>query len=354
LRYAAGSTRLLDGFPTTLLPFVNLGPAKPISAGFALLRHLLRWGRSNRGRARAILTYNVTNPPGIASVIAGRLTGTKVFAVVADIQVPGSGLVPDTLLRRLEFRLQRFTLPRLDGLIVLTRRMADDFAPRTPFIQVEGAVAGLPRVARSAPAGRDAIPRDEPVVLMYSGGLSELKGIPLLLDAFRLLPDQRFRLWITGTGPLSELVAASAARDPRITFWGFVEYGRVLELYQQATLLINPHSTRHASARYLFPSKLVEFLATGTPVISTCSTPEVLEEYGDVLYPLPEDSPERLAELITAVSALPPTDRDDMGARARRLVQDRKSWPVQGARVARFIDQALAPLPRGLAGASHG
>jgi glycosyltransferase involved in cell wall biosynthesis len=336
--FAPAAVTLFGRYPGTLLPFLNLGPLKPLSSGLALLTRLVKWAWILRARPhRAILVYNLASPPGIISVLVGRLTRTKVFALVADIQVPGSGLVPNSFARRLEFGLLTWTLPMFDGLIVLTRRIAEDFAPNTPFLQMEGAVPEELADVRTDPPDTVTPKADGAFVIMYAGGLSDLKGIPLLLDAFALLAGPKYRLWITGAGPLRGRVERAATEDPRIVYWGFPTYARVRELYREASVLVNPHSTTHLSSRYLFPSKLIEYLATGTPVISTCSTPEVNEEFRDVLYTLEPESVEGLAALLQRIAGLPLTERTSVGARAQRLVRAKKTWQAQSRRIAEFM-----------------
>jgi glycosyltransferase involved in cell wall biosynthesis len=358
LWYRTARSRVADRFAATLIPFCNLGVLKTLSGGLSLFPHLLRWAWTNRHRRRAILLYNVSSPPGVVSVLAGRLTNSAVFAVVADINVPGAGLVPDTLLRRLDYRLQTRSLPLFDGLIVLTRRMARDFAPETPHIQVEGGIPSAPATPRDAPArvgAADGAGRAEPFILMYSGGLAELKGVPLLLSAFARLQGEHFRLWIAGNGPLRPEVEDAARRDPRIEYLGVVPNDRVLELYEQVTVLVNPHSTTHLSARYLFPSKLIEYLATGRPVISTCSTPEVREEYGCVTFLLQEEDPAELAGLIQRLAAMPRPELAAVGERGREFVLRHKTWDVQGRRIATFMRETIAARPkRRLSGAADG
>ena len=217
------------------IPFVNLGPAKTVTAGASLFPELLAWAWRNRGRPRAVLLYNVNAPPGAVSLLAGRLTGTPTFAVVADIQVPGSGFYEDNLLRRLDFRLQVRTLPLLDGLVVLTKRMVTDFAPRSPWLLVEGGVPDEAPVLPSAPPRQDPAPGapPAPVVFMYSGSLTDLKGIPLLLAAFERARGEHLRLWIAGGGPLLAEVEAAAARDARIRFWGSLTHAEVMRVVRR-------------------------------------------------------------------------------------------------------------------------
>jgi len=344
LFFGTGRFIVLGSFSTKLIPFVNLGPLKTISSGATLFPPLFCWAwKHRRYRNRAILLYNVSSPPGIVSVIAGRFTGTKVFSVVADIQVPGSGSLKNTFLRRLDFLLQTRTLGLLNGLITLTENIAKDFAPQTPSMLMEGAIPE--NLIEEGKANPYAVPEkredDKKIVLMYAGGLSELKGIPLLLEAFALLQDGDYQLWITGKGPMQRLVEQAAKQDPRITYWGFPPYDRVLELYQKASILINPHSTDLLSARYLFPSKLIEYLATGKPVISTCSTPEVFKEYGGVVVPLQESTAEALGDKIRYIANMTVAERHAIGTMGRMFVLERKTWKEQGARIAKFIQKIV-------------
>lgn len=344
-----GTGTVCRRFRATLLPFLNWGPVKTATISLSLIWNLVAWGWRFRGAGtRCLLLYNDA-PPWLASIAAGRLIGAVVIAVVADIQVPGSGSVPATPLRWLQHRLQVRALPLCDGLVVLTHNIARDFAPCVPHIQMEGAVPDRlieTIVAQqdleacsgdsSEPYDLDEPSRDTVVTLMYAGGLFEMKGVPLLLDAMERLPGLAYRLWITGDGPLRTSVERAAENDPRITYWGFPSYDEVLQLMRRATILINPHSTRHRSSRYVFPSKLVEYLAIGKPVITTRSTPEIADEYDGIAFVV-DENPDAFANKIVEIAALSPRTRAEIGERARHFVLSQKSWTVQGERIARFI-----------------
>ncbi|HSJ30954.1 MAG TPA: glycosyltransferase [Longimicrobiales bacterium] len=324
-------------FPMSRLGFLNLGLLKPATLSLSLLPRVLAWAWRERARSRLILLYNTTSPPAIIAVLAGLLSRTQVVAIVADINVPGSGLVSRSLLRRLEYRLQVRTLRYLDGVVVLTERMRVDFAPRLPALLMEGAVSDTllqdPLPGRASGTGACAI--------MYAGHLSALKGLPLLLEAFERLVGPGYELWLTGDGPMRPDVEAAAQRDPRIRYFGMLPYERVVTLLRRATVLVNPHSGAMASSRYLFPSKLLEFLASGRPVITTVSTPEVRQEYGAVAYLLEEESAEGLRAMIETVASLPERERQARGEAARMLLRERKTWRTQGARIAHFLARVV-------------
>jgi glycosyltransferase involved in cell wall biosynthesis len=344
LVYGSAASATPDGVPVSFIPFINVPPLKQLISGILLVPLLLRWALRNRGRPRAVLLYNVACPPGVFSVIAGRLTGSRTCAVVADLQVPGSGYVGSSLMRRADYRLQTSTLRLFDGLIVLTESMATDYAPAVPSLQMEGAVP--PELERAAPTRTDSHDGSAPFTIMYAGELSELKGVPLLLEAFARLEGANYRCWISGKGELQQVVESAARSDDRITYWGFPSYAKVLELYGRADVLVNPHSTTHASARYLFPSKLIEYLATGRPVISTLSTPEVEREYGDCTVLLDSASAPALASALVRLAEMPAHERHRIGEAGRRLVLQRKTWAAQGQRIADLIRAGMpAALP---------
>lgn len=338
LLYWARYATLVESVRATLIGFINLGPVKTLSGGVALLPRLLAWAWRERAHARAIMQYNVNSPPGIVGVLAARLSGSHYVPIIADVQVPGDGLLADNSFRRADFWLQRRTLPLCDGLVVLTRKMAEDFANRTPFLQMEGALPDdLSDLADASNRCIGVSGREATRILMYAGGLSELKGIPLLLDAFSRVREGTYELWITGTGPLQSAVEEAAARDSRIKYWGFQSRPALLALYAQADVLVNPHSTRSASARYLFPSKLIEYIATGTPVITTCSTAEVGEQYGQFVFLAADDSADTLATAMSDAMRLPRAELAAKGAAGRAFVLANKTWAAQGQRIAAFI-----------------
>ena len=94
--------------------------------------------------------------------------------------------------------------------------------------------------------------------------------------------------------------------------------------------------TKAVDTRYFFPSKLMELLVSGTPVLSTC-TGHVEAEYGHVLYLLREETPEALAVRIREIRAIDPAERQRLGLRARDFMLREKTWDRQGERLARYI-----------------
>ena len=327
-RFAVGT-----GVPVKLLPFVNVHPLKWLTAGLTTFVALARWSWRNRHRPRILVLVNLTMPPGLFVLLAARLTGARVLVSVLDVFRPG-GLVPDTLYRRVDFTLQRWLLPKFDGWMVVSQAIADDLVPGRPVCRIEGGI--VPGQFAEAPPSRSG---DSVFRIVLAGGLEPYNGVDLLLRSLPQLPDDA-EIVLAGTGTLIDAVRAAAARDRRVVYRGFLNFEDVLELYQSADLLLNLRVTRALDTRYFFPSKLMEYLASGVPVLSTC-TGHVEEEYGEVTYLLREETPEALADAVRTIRRVPPAERRALGLRAREYMLPGKTWPKQGEKLIAYIREVV-------------
>lgn len=331
---------LSEGVPYRQIGFINVGPLKTLTAAFTSFLAIRRWARQHRGKRRVMLFYNACNPSAWVGIATAWLTGSKVIAIIADVRVPGSG-GDASLLRRMEYQIAVASLPRMDAIVSVTNSIAADFAAGVPFLLLDGGVPDDMLAPLPAPALRRAHtggPDSNTFVVLYAGGLTRLAGVPLLLEAFRRLDHPRFRLWITGDGELEPVVRHAAAVDTRIQYFGKLSRRDLLSRYTSADVLVNPHSTVLLTARYVFPSKLLEYLATGLPVITT-ATPEIAAEYGDLCTVLDREEPQALADAIMQVAGVPAAERLKHSRAARLAVIERRAWKRQGCRLVQFLEE---------------
>jgi glycosyltransferase involved in cell wall biosynthesis len=323
----------------TLMPFLNVTPLKQIGIGIVTLLRLLLWGWHTRhATARVVYTYNLTVPPGLFTLLGARMVGAKSVVSLCDIDVPGE-TVPRGWLWRLDYWLQRKLIPRFDGHIVAADAMAQEFIPGRPYLRLEGGIRKEMLPTNSDRFSKEPT-RGEPFVITAAGTLNNTNGLPILLKAFALLEGERYRLCIAGRGPLEQLVRESAEKDSRIEYLGFVQLEAVLELYRRSDVLINMRLTEDMNTKYFFPAKMMEYLASGTPVVTTC-TGHTEEEFADFVFLLRDESPDGLAALIRYVAALNPSERKAAGEKAREYMALNKTWEVQATKILQFIRQAV-------------
>lgn len=104
--------------------------------------------------------------------------------------------------------------------------------------------------------------------LYFGGSLLSRYGIDNLITAFRKKkPD--YDLLIAGHSPDPERFLERIKEEPRIKFLGQVDKTTNYTLERNAALLINPRPYEERLDRESVPSKLLEYLASGRPILST-------------------------------------------------------------------------------------
>ncbi len=98
---------------------------------------------------------------------------------------------------------------------------------------------------------------------LFVGRLSEEKGLPVLLEAWRSL-GPRVPLKIVGGGPLSEKVAAGAREQSAIEYLGSRPACDVIALMKRAKVLVFPSSCYEG-----LPMTIIEAFASTLPVVTS-------------------------------------------------------------------------------------
>lgn len=318
--------------------FVNVLILKQVTMALSIFLELLVWGYSRRKHRRVMLAYNVFSPIAIPTLLAAWMTGSTSVALIADTphdQYAYKGF--KGLLERLDFSLQTRIMKRFSGLICLTRQTREDFAPERPGLVVEGGV-DLSEITEPTRETSLAMPKEQYAtrVCMYSGDLNTLNGIPTLLKGFSLLPDPDLRLWLLGRGECEPAVRDAATQDPRISFLGFLPNDEVRGLQRKATLLIIPRPSHQEITKYTFPSKLMEYMQSGTPVLTT-RLPGIPSDYYRHVFSIETETTEGIAAALRESLSLPAADLNEKGKCAIDFVTKDKSWQTQARRIARFL-----------------
>ena len=128
----------------------------------------------------------------------------------------------------------------------------------------------LERMSEAAEAWREKLLRPgEKYLVVYSGALYDFKGVDILIDIAKDMPEIRFAL--TGGGEEKLKRYRSLLRDKAIgnvTFHGWLEsQNELTALFQAADIMAHPHHTRHGD--YTNPVKFFQYLASGTPIALT-------------------------------------------------------------------------------------
>ena len=106
-------------------------------------------------------------------------------------------------------------------------------------------------------------------------------------------------------------------------------------------MLVNPRQNTGEYVKYSFPSKLMEYMASGTPVVAY-PLAGVPQDYREYFYLVPDHEIDSLASTIQRVLATPGEERSRIGQRARDFVLQEKSPEVQTAKILQMISDITA------------
>lgn len=247
--------------------------------------------------------------------------------VVPDLPeyMTGEGSLIRKIGKRIDRHIINYCLKRLDCYALLSPYMQEKLPiGNKPWVLMEGIYD-----SSSLPTG---IVRNKERTILYTGSLSRRYGILELLEAFSGIEGDNFRLWICGDGDGKEDVIKNADHDSRIKYFGIVSHEYVLELQQKATVLINPRSSIGEYTKYSFPSKTMEYLASGTPTIM-CHLPAIPKEYDEYLYYITEENSIGIRNTLLEVCNKSQLELDDFGQKAAIFIRSQKSAFVQAQKV---------------------
>ena len=174
-------------------------------------------------------------------------------------------------------------------------------------------------------------------VILYTGNINRKYGIKELVDAFMQIPGLEYRLWIRGDGELMKYVIEKSRVDMRIKYLAKVTQDELVLLQQKATLLINPISNKEEITKYFFPSKTMDYLASGTPTLMyrlEC----LPQEYTDYLYFIPNGGIDAIKEAIIKVCEKSPIELEILAKSAADFIIKYKNPRLQVLKILNVIN----------------
>lgn len=230
--------------------------------------------------------------------------------------------------------------PDANGYVFLSWGYYNAFAGSRPRLHLDG---GISEIRFTSHIDEEKSNSDRRVV-MYTGALSRYGGAGFLARAFHRLdaPNAELRIYGKGTDPEVEHLAAI---DPRIRLMGFVPDQELERVSRRADVFVNPRPSNVPGNEKNFPSKVIEYLSYGRPVISTW-TEGLSPDYRDVLIVLEEENESNLAEAIRSVLGWSSHQKLIVAERAARFLETR-SWSAQASKLAAWMEQV--DITRGFA-----
>lgn len=269
---------------------------------------------------------------------AGRKLGIPVIGIVTDVPGHTSGARRKSLpwykrkIEELAEKRAQSSLPKYDGYLLLAEAMNSVVNPMgKPYIVLEGHCDGKMAQIPNLPEEKR-----KPRVIMYAGGIHKEFGIKRMVEAFCAAAVPGWELRIYGDGNYQNELKALTAKIESVKYYGVVPNSVVVTEQIKASLLVNPRLTDAEYVKYSFPSKTMECMASGTPLLTT-HLPSMPKEYFDHVYFINDETAEGMKK--TFLSILTKTDEElhQFGRDAKAFILENKTNTKQAAKLTAFI-----------------
>lgn len=268
------------------------------------------------GRPDVVASYN-TDSFSVAVAHEARNMGIPWVPMVAD--APGDAAFSARLAKHLGLAA---------GAVFLSQSLFTTAAVHSK-LHLDGGVNDL-RFNPNDPASY--MPSALPIIF-YSGSVVKEFGIATLIEAFSKLPDPAVRLVICGKGTFKALDEA-VWRDPRIELMGCLSDEELTGLARMSSVMVNPRSNL-PDHKNNFPSKVLEYLSYGKPVVSTW-TPGLEPAYQSLLI-VSEYTPLALANSIRKGLAWSSKRRSEHARHCAAFLKKHKLWDIQAQRLVEWL-----------------
>lgn len=217
----------------------------------------------------------------------------------------------------------------IDYFVLFAQEMANYLKLEKNYITVEGMV-NLSNIT-------GLVQTEKKKVIMYAGGLNEKYGVLNLVKAFNLIDSNGYELWLYGVGDALERILEFAEENKNIKYKGMVSNEEIVMLEKQATLLVNPRPTKEEYTKYSFPSKNLEYMLSGTPLLTT-KLPAMPKEYYDYIYMFENDDVDSIKKTLENVIKISEKNLVEKGTKASEFVANNKNNVVQTKRILDMLD----------------
>lgn len=259
---------------------------------------------------------------------------TKICAIVADLpdmtSLSSKRGVLEKLADKATASRSYSDIDCIDAFVLLTKQMADYMKITKPYTVMEG----IATIHNNLPPEKDC---GELKNILYTGTLHKKFGVLNLVEAFRKIDAPNYRLTLCGIGDSEAEIINNSREDNRIIYKGQLSRDEILKLQQKATVLVNPRQNNEEFTKYSFPSKNLEYLSSGTPLVAY-KLDGIPEEYSNYINYVEDNSAESLKNKLIEICEDVDGSAHERALRAFEFVRNEKNSQKQTEKIKKMLD----------------
>lgn len=185
----------------------------------------------------------------------------------------------------------------MDSFVFLTKQMNEILNKSgKPNIVIEGITPNI----ESEVIGNIPKELENRKYVLYSGRLDRVYGIDKLVTAFLDEELSNISLVLCGVGDCEKMIKDYASKTKNIIYLGFLNRPKLNALQKNAYILINTRTEKGEYTKYSFPSKTMEYLVSGNPILMF-KLPGIPNEYDDYLNYIEKDTVNDIKKSISSL-----------------------------------------------------
>lgn len=268
----------LNGIEYEFLPYIKTNIIRFLTLVFGGIAQIIKF-KAEKKQTNGYAVFNVLRiSSSMGAILACKLLKIPTIGVVTD--VPGYRMKRSkkSMIGFMADQMGQILLNRFDMYVLLSEAMRDVIKLDHKLYTI---IEGIYDSSKERGHHGGKIISNSKFKIVYAGSLHYQYGIMNLVKAVRKLDIPDIELDIYGAGEAAEEIKKIGTKDSRIVFGGLIPRNQLLECESQASLLVNPRPVEDEYVKYSFPSKNMEYMASGTPVILTNipSLPDAYKKY---------------------------------------------------------------------------
>lgn len=316
--------------------FINITIIKQFLLHRRPLKYLDDWCKTNSRKDKVLIAYSA-NFINELDYVKNNYPNIKLCIILPDLPIyMNISSSKFSLLRLHNTRLQEKlfkTILNIDYSVLLTETMAEYLKiEKDKYVVIEG----ISEESRYTNSNQEASINFLKKRIVYTGTLTKKYGVMNLVNSFRLIENDQYELIICGAGEAANEVIDASNSDNRIKYLGLQQPTRIQEIQLNATLLINPRENNEEFTKYSFPSKIMEYMASGRPVLCY-KLDGIPSEYDEYLIYFKDNDEQKVADTIVHYAELQEQELSKIGERAKKFVLKNKNPKSQTKKMLQMI-----------------
>lgn len=316
----------LNGVKYKHLKTINLPIIKQLLNAVGVYFNIIKLGNKKNS---FVICDGLSYLASRATVLACRLKKIKSVVIITDL--------PEFLVGCNNKDIQRYTklFDEFCGYVLLTEEMAIKLGYKDKtYVVIEGQVDSF--------EAREVLEKKkcDKKIVMYAGITQKLYGLKILVEGFIKANLPNYELHIYGNGDYVAELDEISKKHNNVKHFPSQPNSTIVEREKEAYLLVNPRPTNEEYTKYSFPSKNMEYMVSGTAVLTT-NLPGMPEEYKQYVYLIDNETVDGICEAFKNIVELKEEEVIQKGRSAREFVLSKKNNRVQTKRIIDIVNERI-------------